>query len=270
VIVPMPAGPQARRFVLLEAAAPSIGAILDRAELLEQRTAASRAATGSSERQLARLRYDLHDGPQQDVILLADDIRLFRDQLQSAITNEAIAKRVLGRLDDFDAQLVALDGDLRRLSASLGSPFLLQESCQGALERVIDGFAARASIEPQIQVTGDLERLTASQQLTLLALVREALSNIRDHSCAHAVTIQITATRGGVEATIVDDGRGFEPETTLIRAARGGHLGLVSMHERVRLLGGVTKIESRPGGPTVVSAKLPPHELGTGSAAAAA
>ena len=57
---------------------------------------------------------------------------------------------------------------------------------------------------------------------------------------------------------ITDDGRGFEPEAELVRAARGGHLGLVGMHERVRMLGGLTRIDSRPGGPTRISARIPP------------
>jgi NarL family two-component system sensor histidine kinase YdfH len=60
-----------------------------------------------------------------------------------------------------------------------------------------------------------------------------------------------------VSAEVTDDGLGFDPETTLVRAAREGHLGLVGMHERVRMLGGRTRIESRRGGPTVISVSLP-------------
>jgi signal transduction histidine kinase len=56
---------------------------------------------------------------------------------------------------------------------------------------------------------------------------------------------------------VTDDGCGFDPETSLVRAARDGHLGLVGMYERVRLLGGRTQIDSRPGGPTVISVTLP-------------
>jgi signal transduction histidine kinase len=55
---------------------------------------------------------------------------------------------------------------------------------------------------------------------------------------------------------VVDNGDGFDLESTLIRAARQGRLGLVAMHERVRLLGGQCRIDSRPGGPTVVSVAL--------------
>ena len=71
------------------------------------------------------------------------------------------------------------------------------------------------------------------------------------------MTIAVSASPGGAEAEIIDDGRGFEPEATLVRAAREGHLGLVGMHERVRMLGGRTQIESRRGGPTTISVRLP-------------
>jgi signal transduction histidine kinase len=129
-----------------------------------------------------------------------------------------------------------------------------------ALAKLTGEFAARSGIEPETQLEGDFRGLTDSQQITLLGLIREALSNIREHSNAQQVTIRLTAGPRGVEATVTDDGQGFDPETTLVRAARGGHLGLVGMHERVRLLGGRTRIESRLGGPTVISMSLPPFE----------
>jgi signal transduction histidine kinase len=112
-------------------------------------------------------------------------------------------------------------------------------------------------LEPNTRLEGDLTNLSESQQLTLLALIREGLSNIREHSDAKTVTITISSGGRGVEARVVDDGRGFDPESTLIRAAREGHLGLVGMHERVRMLGGRTRIESQPGGPTIISVSLP-------------
>ena len=99
--------------------------------------------------------------------------------------------------------------------------------------------------------------LTDSQQIALLALIREGLNNVHKHSGAHGVTITIAAHAEGVDAVITDDGRGFDPEKTLVRAAREGHLGVVGIHERVRMLGGRARIESRPGGPTVISVSLP-------------
>jgi signal transduction histidine kinase len=182
---------------------------------------------------------------------------MFRDQLRAIVDGDPRADRILGRLDDLDAQLVAIDGDLRRISSSVQSPFLRAGSLPEALMQITDAFAALTGIEPEISLEGELVGLTDSQQITLLALIRESLSNVREHSHASRVTIRISSHANGVDAEISDDGRGFIPETTLVRAAREGHLGLVGMHERVRLLGGRARIESRPGGPTVIAVSLP-------------
>jgi signal transduction histidine kinase len=208
-------------------------------------------------RRLARLRFDLHDGPQQDVHLLAQDLGLFREQLRPVIAGATNEQRVLGRLDDLEAQLVALDDDLRRLATTVESPFLAPASLPDALRALTDAFAERTGVFPQTRLCGSVASLTDSQQIALLSLVREALSNIREHSDARMVQISIDAGSAGVEVEITDDGSGFDPESTRVRAARAGHLGLVGMHERVRMLGGSTQIHSRPGGPTVVSASLP-------------
>ncbi len=245
------------RLVLLEAAAPALAAVNERAELLAQADPSGEAMPTSLERRLARLRFDLHDGPQQDVHLLANDLALFREQLLPIVAKDVNFARIVGRLDDLAAQLVALDGDLRRLSSSVQSPFLPPGTLEDALRELTDGFAARTGVQPQSELNGDFSQLTESQQITLLALIREALSNVREHSDARHVTIAISSDTHGVQARVIDDGRGFEPETALLRAARDGHLGLVGMHERVRMLGGQTQIESRAGGPTVISVSLP-------------
>lgn len=211
----------------------------------------------AAERRLARMRFDLHDGPQQDVMLLAEDIRLLRSQLERVLDDHPDRDRMLGRIDDLQARLVALDTDLRRLSAFVESPFGETESVPHALGEIAGEFAARAGIEPRLVLEGDFSGLSDSQQITLLNLIREALSNIREHAEAEHVSIRVAAGSEGIEAAITDDGRGFDPDATLVEATQGGHLGLVGMYERVALLGGRTVIDSRPGGPTVVSVSLP-------------
>jgi signal transduction histidine kinase len=222
---------------------------------------AARAAT-ATQRQLTRLRFDLHDGPQQDVLLLAEDLRLFQSQLESVLTNHPLRSRLVGRLDDLKARLVALDGDLRRISSLLLSPFLQTQAFPEAVGELAEAFTQRTAITPALQLAGDFGELSESQQITLLQLIREALNNIREHSDADAVSITVRAHGHGVEATVTDNGRGFDPESALIEAARAGHLGLVGMHERVHMLGGLTQIDSRPGGPTVISVSLPARPAG--------
>lgn len=243
--------------VLVEAAAPAIGGILDRIELLTAGGLDQPSVISALERRLARLRYDLHDGPQQDIHLLALDLRLFRDQLAPVVRDEPDGHRLLGRLDDLEAQLVALDSELRHISTSMQSPFLPAGSLPEALEAITEAFASRSGIQPEVSLSGDLTVLSDSQQITLLALVREGLNNVQKHSEADHVTITIAAHDRGVDAQITDNGRGFDPERTLVQAAREGHLGVVGIHERVRMLGGHARIESRLGGPTVISVTLP-------------
>jgi signal transduction histidine kinase len=246
----------ATRTPILGYAAPMLTAMLERDELLARAHDSEEAIVASAERRLSRLRFDLHDGPQQDVVLLAEDVRLLRALLEGMLRGRD-KTRVLGRLDDLEGQLVAIDGNLRRISGFVQSPFLHAEGLPEALAKLTDEFTARTGIEPNTTVEGDFAELTDSQQITLLGLIREALSNVREHSAAEHVMISVIAGPDGVEATVSDDGQGFDPETTLVEAARGGHLGLVGMHERVHMLGGRTQIDSRPGGPTVISVRLP-------------
>ena len=245
------------RRMLLRIVAPGLESALERDELLRRDRASEQTVISAVERRLARLRYDLHDGPQQDVHLLATDLALFREQLLPILRADPNHDRIVGRLDDLAAELVALDGDLRRLASTVQSPFLPLGSLPESLRHLADAFSVRTGIEPDTRLRGDFSALSESQQITLLALIREALSNVREHAQASNVRIAVSASRGGAEAEIVDDGQGFEPEATLVRAAREGHLGLVGMHERVRMLGGRTQIESRRGGPTVISVRLP-------------
>jgi signal transduction histidine kinase len=220
-----------------------------------------RRTSSSTEQRLDRIRFDLHDGPQQNVHLLAQDLRLFREQILPIVESDPNRDRIVGRLDDLEAELSALDESLRRLSTSLGAPSSAQETMpdemRDVLVEITRAFAARTGVSPETQLSEDLDLLTDPQQIALLAVVREALSNVRKHADATAVSVSVYVETDWARAEIVDDGRGFDPDTRLDEARHDGHLGVVGMGERVRLLGGETLITSRPGGPTVVSASIP-------------
>jgi two-component system sensor histidine kinase UhpB len=232
-------------------------AVLERDALLAGNAASERTLVQSSERKLTRLGFDLHDGPIQDVAVLAQDLRLFRDQLELVLRGPRHRKLMGGRLDDLDAQLAALDVELRRISNEVhAASVLLNRPFARAMRDVTQSFAARTNIEPRLTLAGDMSLLSASQQIALLNIIHEALTNVREHSDATDVEVTVSVNEEGVEAQVTDNGCGFDLEATLMRAARRGRLGLVAMHERVRLLGGQCRIDSRPGGPTAVSVAL--------------
>ena len=242
--------------VFLQVAADALAPVLSREVLLERNAERERALVNVAERRLVRLGFDLHDGPIQDVIALAADLRLARRQADETIKSRA-ARPLVGRFDDLEARLVEIEGGLRQLSHALEPPSMVRSDLEHALERELAGFERRHGIRGRFELVGELGTLTDSQHIVLYRLVQEALSNVREHAAADGVDVRLVAFSERIEVSIVDDGRGFDVEAALLRAGREGRLGLIGMSERVRLLGGRFRIDSAPGCPTAVTAVLP-------------
>lgn len=228
------------------------------------------ALVEGSDRRLTRLGFDLHDGPLQELLLLGEDLRMFRGQLGSVLGEDREAWLLRGRLDDLDARLVALESGLRGISTAVHASFLIERPFADAVHELTEAFAARTGIAPVLGLHGEPASMSPSQRIALLSVVGEALSNIREHGRgASEVEVSIALGAAGVSARVRDDGCGFDVEAALLGAARRGRIGLAGIHERVRLLGGECVVESRPGGPTSVSLTLPRWEPLMGSIAAA-
>ncbi len=228
------------------------------------------ALVEGSDRRLTRLGFDLHDGPLQELLLLGEDLRMFRGQLGSVLGEDRQAWLLRGRLDDLDARLVALESGLRRISTAVHASFLIERPFADAVRELTEAFAARTGIVPALGLHGEPASMSPSQRIALLSVVGESLSNVREHGRgASEVEVSIALGAAGVSARVRDDGCGFDVEAALLGAARRGRIGLAGIHERVRLLGGECVVESRPGGPTSVSLTLPRWEPLMGSIAAA-
>jgi signal transduction histidine kinase len=238
-------------------AARSLGSLLERVAMLEANAERDRLIVESANRKLARLTLDMHDGPVQDVIALLSDVRLYKGQLTKHLNGVPNAELLVGRVDDFEARLVAVDDELRQFALSFESPSVLELPFEDAIQSEVVRTRS-AGVEVLVDVTlEDAEALTPSQRIALLRIVQEGLSNVRDHSGASSVTVAVVDHGAHTTLRVTDDGAGFDVERTLVRAARSGRLGLVGMAERVRLLGGVFDIDSAPGSGTTISVTLP-------------
>jgi len=86
--------------------------------------------------------------------------------------------------------------------------------------------------------------------------VQEALTNATKHAQPKTIRMQLWYPQGSVRCCIVDDGKGFDPKTLTSQNARPG-LGLTSMQERLRAIGGDYEIHSSPGQGTRIEVYVP-------------
>ena len=245
----------------LEEAATALAPILERVSLFDRRVEREHDLVAAGERRLVRLGYDLHDGPLQEIVALAEELRVASGQI-SAVVPDDFRQRVRGRFKDVDARLGALDESLRQVAHSIRSTTAVARPVADAVEGELRALGSATGIEVDFQVAGDLSGLSDSQRIVLFRVVQEALSNVRKHSEARRVSVVLRSRRAFVEVTVTDDGCGFAP-----RRLDTDRLGLAGVSERVRLLGGAVEIETSPGAGTKVRATLPRWRPSTPAAA---
>jgi signal transduction histidine kinase len=245
----------------LEEAATALAPLLERASLFDRRVQREHDLVAAGERRLLRLGFDLHDGPLQEIVALADELHAASNQISSVVPDD-FRSRVRGRFNDVHARLGALDESLREIAHSIRSTTAVARPVADAVESELRALENATGIATDLKVEGDLASLSDSQKIVLFRVVQESLSNVRKHSDAEKVSVVVRSRRTFVELTVTDDGCGFDP-----RGLGTDRLGLAGISERVRLLGGAVEIETTPGEGTTVRATLPQWKPSTPAAA---
>jgi signal transduction histidine kinase len=235
----------------LAEAATALAPLLERASLFDRRVQREHDIVAAGERRLVRLGFDLHDGPLQEIVALAEELRVASTQISDIVPAD-FRQRVRGRFNDVHARLGALDESLREVAHSIRSTTAVARPVADAVESELRALENATGIEVDLEVKGNLSSLSDSQKIVLFRVVQEALSNIRKHSEAEQVSVTLRSTRTFVALTVTDNGCGFDP-----RRLGNDRLGLAGISERVRLLGGAVEIETSPGTGTIVRATLP-------------
>jgi signal transduction histidine kinase len=242
--------------------ATALAPLLERASIFDGKVKRERDLVAAGERRLVRLGFDLHDGPLQEVVALAEELREASRQI-SAVVPDGYKQRVRGRFHDLHARLGALDDGLREIAHSVRATTPVARPVEEAVEAELNALARATRLDVDLDVDGDLSELSDSQKIVLFRVVQEALSNVRKHSGAKKVSVGVRSTRTYVDLAVTDDGCGFDP-----RRLGRDRLGLAGISERVRLLGGVVEIETSPGAGTTVRATLPQWRPSTPAVAA--
>jgi signal transduction histidine kinase len=202
-------------------------------------------------RVISRLAYDIHDGPLQNLAVIGLDLRAMRDRVRSLLSAED-ADRVDIAVDQVVGDLVDVERSLRELLGSLERQRAESRSLVEALQGEIAEFERHSPASVELVVTGACGGLNEPECATIHAIARAPLANVSKHAEAHNVTVRLRHDGKQLLLEIEDDGRGFN----VLEAYRPGHFGLRSIRERAELAGGHADIMSRPGGPTLVSARL--------------
>jgi signal transduction histidine kinase len=101
------------------------------------------------------------------------------------------------------------------------------------------------------------DSIPADTALCLYRVVQEALRNVIKHSAAEAAAVRLDADQEELRLTIADSGTGFD--TGALDGDRG--LGLISMRERLRLIGGTFSLRSQPSFGTEVHVHVPVRQV---------
>jgi signal transduction histidine kinase len=197
-----------------------------------------------------RLALELHDAVSQKLFSLVLSAEAAATQYDR---DPAAARTQLERLRALSRE--ALE-ELRSLILGLRPPELARDGLAATLRRQAEMLERVHGVPIELSSEGDVDRgpgVDPDTELDILRIANEALHNAVRHAGAQRVRVRLSSENGTLVLDVSDDGAGFDPGRPELRSR---HLGLTSMEERARELGGHLEIRSRPGAGTTVRLEL--------------
>jgi PAS domain S-box-containing protein len=213
----------------------------------------SRRVLNAQEADRTRIARELHDDIGQSLAVLK--IQMLRaGQPVSGHPGKRHADLIelSGRLDEITHKVSRLSHGLHSSTLEfLGLAAAVESHCLECSQQL------RIPVDCQCdQVRKELDGIMA---LSFLRVVQEALHNAAKHSRAKNIVVRLNGSDHRLSLEIYDDGVGFDMKTARLAAG----LGLISMRERIHLIGGEFDIDSSPGNGTRITARAPiAHEIG--------
>jgi two-component system sensor histidine kinase UhpB len=214
--------------------------------MLELRQSAYKVVEAQEEER-RRIARELHDDVCQQLTLVQLELEELRDESDPAL------KPLVGRLYE---QVADAFKTTREISHGLHPTNLAHLGIDAALRNLCLDIQAEKSLGIYFISEKPLPRLADNISLCLYRIAQTALQNVVKHSHARSATVTLTVDRERVSLHIVDDGVGFVVEHYPTTG-----LGLASMRERVRLVGGKLEVISAPMKGTTIEASLPLREV---------
>lgn len=192
--------------------------------------------TLQNERQ--RMARELHDTLAQGVAGLVLQLEAIKAHLSADKTERAsaIVEQSIARARNTLAESRAVIDDLR--SASTNSTELVREK--------VERFKQATGIPCELEISVSENQLPAETTNHAMNILNESLTNIARHAQATQVSVNFSIQNKNLQLEVRDNGKGFD-----VKQQTSGHYGLIGMHERARLTGGMLSVESDSNGTCV-------------------
>lgn len=141
---------------------------------------------------------------------------------------------------------------IRRISTDLRPAVLDDFGLEAAVEWLVESFRARNRIACDLRISLGGVSLAEPVATAVFRLVQEGLTNVSRHARARRVMVALEVVEGSLGLMLRDDGIGFQVDAPGVRS-----FGLLGMRERVFALNGEFRVDSRPGGGTLITVEIP-------------
>ncbi|MGI8657542.1 MAG: GAF domain-containing protein [Candidatus Limnocylindria bacterium] len=205
----------------------------------------SQAAELAASQERAHLARELHDSVTQALFSIGLTLRSLELLMTS---NPEAAQGKLVELRELQKDALA---EMRTLIFELRPSSLEADGLVQALRTHATAVQRRTGLAIVVDAE-PIDRLELSAEEALYRIGQEALHNVVKHANASNVRLQVVVGGDVVRLTVTDDGVGFDPDVV-----PRGHLGLIGMRQRIDLVGGELRVDSKPGSGTVVEASVP-------------
>jgi PAS domain S-box-containing protein len=201
----------------------------------------------AQERERSRIARELHDDISQRLALLTVELERLRQD------SPDLPAEVSSRVGALREQASGIASDVQSMSHDLHSSKLEYLGIVTAMRGFCTEFSEKRNVEVVFAHDEICHNVPQEISLCLFRVLQEALQNAVKHSGVRHFDVELRDTSNEIQLTVRDSGSGFDVE----QATKTHGLGLVSMAERVKLLGGQLSIDSQPHRGTTIHARVP-------------
>ncbi len=208
----------------------------------------------AQEEERQRVARDIHDGPAQSMA----NVVLKADLCEKLIHIDK--DRVKGELNDLKKIVRKSLKDIRRIIYDLRPMSLDDLGLVPTVERYSEIFSEETYIDVRVNAIGEVKRIKSVIQIALFRIIQESLNNVRKHSNATQVKINMENTYNSFNLIVSDNGEGFDKKKIKCYDNPEKGLGIEGMKQRVELLNGKFDIQTALGKGTKIYINIPINE----------